>query len=138
MTEQAGWLADKSALVRLAASGDADEWFSRVQRGLVRVTTPTLLEMGYSARSADSWRTMLLRPPLALMPVENLTPRSERRALEVQGLLAERGEHRAPSVPDLMVAAIAEAAALTVLHVDKDFDLIGEVTGQPVERLRIG
>jgi len=33
------------------------------------------------------------------------------------------------------VAAAAEMAHLTVLHVDKDFDLIADVTGQPVERL---
>jgi len=30
-------------------------------------------------------------------------------------------------------SAAAEAAGLTVLHYDHDFDLIAEVTGQPVE-----
>jgi predicted nucleic acid-binding protein len=50
-------------------------------------------------------------------------------------LLADRGHHRVPSVPDLLVAAIAELAGLTVLHVDKDFDVIAEITGQPIERL---
>ena len=59
------------------------------------------------------------------------------RALELQSVLAERGQHRAPSVPDLLVAATAELAELTVLHVDKDFDLIADVTGQRVERLDI-
>ena len=33
--------------------------------------------------------------------------------------------------------AVAERAGLTVLHVDKDFDLIAAITGQPVERLRL-
>jgi predicted nucleic acid-binding protein len=42
------WLIDKSALVRLAASPDADEWAQRIQRGLVRITTVTRLEVGYS------------------------------------------------------------------------------------------
>jgi len=51
-------------------------------------------------------------------------------------MLAFRGQHRAPSVPDLLIAAIAEQAALVVLHLDKDFDLIGEVSGQPMERLK--
>lgn len=51
-------------------------------------------------------------------------------------LLSDAGQHRAPSVPDLLVAAIAELADLTVLHVDKDFDLIEAITGQPTERLR--
>jgi predicted nucleic acid-binding protein len=69
------------------------------------------------------------------MPVEYLTPAAEDRAHEVLLLLADRGQHRAPSIPDLMVAASAELAGLTVLHVDKDFDLIAAVTGQYVERL---
>ena len=34
---------------------------------------------------------------------------------------------------DLLVAAAAERAGLTVLHYDQDFDLIAEVTGQPTE-----
>lgn len=49
--------------------------------------------------------------------------------------LAERGHHRAPSVPDLLIAATAELAGLTVLHLGKDFDLIAETTGQPVQQL---
>ena len=77
----------------------------------------------------------LSRPPLSAMPVEYLTPTIEDRAVAVQLLLAEQGHHRAVSVPDLIVAATAELAGLTVLHVDKDFDLIAEVTGQAVERL---
>ena len=70
------------------------------------------------------------------MPIEYATPSAEDRAVAVQRLLVARGQHRAPSVPDLIIAAIAEHARLTVLHVDKDFELISEVTGQPVERLR--
>ncbi len=59
----------------------------------------------------------------------------EDRAHEVQMLLADLRRHRAPSVPDLIVAATAELAGLTVIHLDKDFDLIAEITGQPTERL---
>ena len=55
----------------------------------------------------------------------------------MQRLLAERGQHRAPSIPDLLIAAAAELNQRTVLHLDKDFDLIAELTTQPVERLRI-
>ncbi|MGB3054545.1 MAG: PIN domain-containing protein, partial [Acidimicrobiales bacterium] len=75
------------------------------------------------------------RPPLSEMPVEYLTPAIEDRAVEVQLALAERGLHRAPSIPDLLIAATAELAGLTVLHVDKDFELIAEVTDQPQQRL---
>ena len=76
--------------------------------------------------------------PLASMPVEYLTPRIEDRAVEIQSVLAARGQHRAPSIPDLLIAATAELAELTLLHLDKDFELIAEITGQPVERLRVG
>jgi len=131
------WLIDKSALVRLAASPDAAQWASRIERALVRITTVTRLEVGYSARSGPELRSRLRRPPLASMPVEYLTPVIEDRAVEVLTLLADRGQHRAPSLPDLLIAATAELAGLTVLHLDKDFDVIAKVTGQPVERLNM-
>ncbi|CAN5849368.1 PIN domain nuclease [soil metagenome] len=131
------WLIDKSALVRLDASPDATAWAERIQRGLVRVTTVTRLEVGYSARSAADLRTGAQRPPLSAMPVEYLTPTIEDRAITVQALLADRGQHRAPSMPDLLLAATGELADLTLLHVDKDFELIAEVTGQRVERLTL-
>src|SRR5580658_7391523 len=130
------WLVDKSALVRLTASPDAAEWAGRVERGLVRITTVTRLEVGYSARSGPDLRAGLRQPPLSAMPVEYLTPAIEGRAVEVQAVLADRGQHRAPSIPDLVIAAAAELSGLTILHLDKDFDFIADVTGQPVERLR--
>lgn len=74
-------------------------------------------------------------PPISAMPVESLTPGVEQRSLEVQRQLSSRGLHRAPSIADLLIAATAELAGLTVLHVDKDFELIAELTGQSVERL---
>ena len=131
------WLIDKSALVRLAASPDAAEWATRIERGLVRITTVTRLEAGYSARSGPDLRAGFQRPPLSSMPVEYLTPAIEDRAVEVLTLLADRGQHRAPSIPDLIIAATAELAGLTVLHLDKDFEIIAEITSQPVERLTI-
>jgi len=63
-------------------------------------------------------------PPISMMPVERLTPAIEDRALEVQLQLANNGHHRAPLIPGLLIAATAELAGLTVLHLDKDFDLI--------------
>jgi predicted nucleic acid-binding protein len=129
------WLIDKSALIRLAASPDGATWAGRIERGLVRITTVTRLEIGYSARSGPDLRTGLRQPPVSAMPVEYLTPAIEDRAVEVLTLLADRGQHRAPSIPDLLISATAELAGLTVLHCEKDFDLIAAVTGQPVERL---
>jgi predicted nucleic acid-binding protein len=129
------WLIDKSALTRLGASATAAVWAERIQRGVVRIATVTLLEVGYSARSATDLHAGLHGPPVSSMPIEYATPVAEDRAVHVLRLLAERGHDRAPSVPDLIIAALAESAGLVVLHNDKDFDLIAEVTAQPVQRL---
>lgn len=130
-----GWLIDKSAFVRLYKSPDARDWASATERGLVRISTVTRLEIGYSAQNVDQLRRELSSPPLASMPVEYLTPSIEDRAVEVQLALAGQGQHRAPSIPDLLIAATAERAGLAVLHLDKDFELIAAFTGQAVERL---
>ena len=132
------WLIDKSAIGRLHLTVNATEWAERIERGLVRICTVTRLEIGFSARSAADHRTLFATPPVASMPVEYLTPKVEDRAVEVQSVLAERGQHRAPSIPDLLIGATGELADLTVLHLDKDFELIAQITGQPVERLNIG
>ncbi|WP_425309772.1 PIN domain nuclease [Ammonicoccus fulvus] len=131
------WLIDKSAAIRLVASPDIDIWANRTARGLVSISTVTLLELGFSARSGEDLATSHSQPPLVLMPTDWLTPAAEKRAVEVQLLLARRGHHRAPSIPDFLVAACAEVHGRIVLHVDKDFELIAEITGQPTERLRL-
>jgi predicted nucleic acid-binding protein len=131
------WLIDKSAYARLqlGQAADRDEWNARISRGLVRLSTITRLELGYSARSGETGRRQFALPPLSLIPIEHLTPAIEDRAFQVQMLLADRGQHRAPSISDLLIAATAEKAGLTVLAVDKDFHLIATITGQPVETL---
>lgn len=129
------WLIDTSAYARmqLGQVTDLDEWSSRIERGLVHLSTITRLELGFSSRSGDVGRRAFASPPLSLMPIARLTPAIEDRAFEVQMLLADKGQHRAPSIPDLLIAATAEKLGLTVLAVDKDFDLIAAITGQPVE-----
>jgi predicted nucleic acid-binding protein len=76
------------------------------------------------ARGADDRRAL----PRLAMPDDLWT-----RAIEVQSLLARRGQHRAASIPDLLIAATAEHHDVAVLHYDADFDLIAGVTGQPTE-----
>ena len=121
----------------MADSADVDEWSNRIERGLVHITNITRLEIGYSARTGSGARRDFRASPLAAMPVEYLTPAIEDRALEVQLLLADIGKHRAPSIPDLLIAATAELIGLTVLHLDKDFDVISDLTGQPTHRLAV-
>jgi hypothetical protein len=50
------WLVDKSALARIGTSRDAAAWAERIERGLVRIDTLTLLEVRYSARSGQEPR----------------------------------------------------------------------------------
>lgn len=136
MVVTGAWLIDKSAYVRLLRMPQgSDEWLDRINRGLVHVSTVTLLEIGYSARNREAWSEELTMPPISNFVPEYLTPRAEERAVDVQGMLAERGHHRGPGVADLLIAATAETAGLTVLHMDKDFELIAEVTGQELARL---
>lgn len=131
------WLIDKSAIGRLHLAADTDAWTDRIERGLVRISTVTRLEIGFSARSGADHRALFAEPPITSMPTEYLTPMIEDRAIEIQSALAERGQHRAPSIPDVLIAATAELAELTVLHLDKDFELIAALTGQPHERIEL-
>lgn len=55
------------------------------------------------------------------------------RALEVHRLLARTSQHRNLRLPDLIIAAAAEAHGAVVLHYDGDYDRIAEVTGQTTE-----
>lgn len=52
-----------------------------------------------------------------------------------RGPLAARTDLQVTSIPDLLIAATAEIGHRIVLHLDRDFDLIGHLTGQPLERL---
>ncbi|MCX6451475.1 MAG: PIN domain nuclease [Actinobacteria bacterium] len=133
----AGWLIDKSALVRLSDSPNAKTWASRIEAGKVRISSITRLEIGYSARSAPDLERAFTSLPLSRMRVELLAPAIEERAWEVLKLLAQSGHHRAPSIPDLLIAATAERLGITVLHLDKDFEIIRKVTSQPMERLKV-
>jgi predicted nucleic acid-binding protein len=100
--------------------------------GSVATCTVTELEQLFSARNGDEHRAR--RDDLALrFPRVSLDQRTLDRTVEIQGLLAEKAQHRAASIPDLVVAAAAEHGGLTVLHYDADFELIATVTGQPTE-----
>lgn len=85
------------------------------------------LEIGYSARNqADHVALFSQRASLHRAPIDDAVLG---RALEVQRLLAARGWHRLGPA-DVIIAAAAERAGMTVLHYDSDFERIAEVTGQ--------
>jgi predicted nucleic acid-binding protein len=99
--------------------------------GSVAVSAVVLLEMlRYTRGPADHQR---LAGNLKGLPCVPTTDGVCQRALDVQRELAARSEHRGVKVPDLLIAAAAEAAGLTVLHYDADYDRIGAVTDQATE-----
>lgn len=128
----ARWLIDKSVLVRLDQDAVADVTLPRMRAGEVGVALVTELEVGYSARSSadyDATRDDVLDH---LIPV-TMPIRAEQRARDLQAELVRRGQHRGVSIPDLILAAIADIEQLTILHYDHDFDVVAEVTGQATD-----
>lgn len=85
------------------------------------------LEVGYSARNAEEWDELV--GALDAFELVDSTAAHQRRALQVQRLLAQRSQ-RGRKIPDLLIAAAAEELGIAVLHYDADFDLIASVTGQ--------
>lgn len=128
----ATWLVDTSALARLSVPEVDAVLRPRIDAGRVAVAAVTWLEIGYTARSrADHERSQ--RSVLERLQLVYGTPRSERRAIDVQERLMEVAHHRTVKLPDLLVAAIGETEGLTVLHYDADFDRVSDITGQPTE-----
>ncbi|HEY2141039.1 MAG TPA: PIN domain-containing protein [Solirubrobacteraceae bacterium] len=128
----ATYLVDNSVLARMAKPSVAIRMEPMIVTGTVAACSVTDLETLFSARSGEEHHARRADLELRFVHVPVDQPMLN-RAVEVQGLLAERGQHRGANLPDLMVAAAAERAELAVLHYDADFDLIATVTGQEME-----
>lgn len=127
----ARYLADTSVWARLRQPPVLAAMRGYVDRGLVGTCPVVDLEILFSARNgAEHAHFRRQREAFEYFP---LTDEIARHAVEVQGLLAQRSQHRSVSIPDLLVAATAERFALTVLHYDRDYERIAEITGQPME-----
>ena len=90
----------------------------------------TDLEVGFSGRNAREWDADMA--DLSVFALVETSAVHFQRARQVQRLLASRSL-RGRKVPELLIAAAAEANGLTLLHYDGDFDQIARVTGQPCE-----
>ena len=124
------YLADKSALARMAHVPVAERLAPLILGGQVATCAVIDLEILYSARSLGDYEDILAER--SALPSAPLTETIAARAIDAQHRLARRGQHRVP-VPDLLIAATAEENGLAVLHYDHDYDLIADVTGQPTE-----
>ena len=128
----ATYLADKSALTRRETRPEVRTVLEPLLlAGRIATCGIVDLEVLFSASSPTVY--VELAAGLRAMPRVPVTDESVDRALEVQGMLAARSQHRAVRLPDLLVAACAERAQLVLLHYDADFDRIADITGQPVQ-----
>jgi len=126
------YLVDTSAYARLATSARVfDVLAPLMAEGVVAVSGVVVLEAGYSARDAAEHEAV--QATLSSFPWVGIEHSDWARAWQVQHALAARGQHRSARLPDLLVAAAAERAGLTVLHYDRDFETVAAVTGQPTE-----
>jgi predicted nucleic acid-binding protein len=126
------YLADKRALTRSdLRPGVRDVVEPLLLAGRIATCGIVDLELLYSAPDAATYAE--LADGLRSMPRVPVTEAVVDRAIEVQAALAARSEHRSVPLPDLLIAACAESAGLTVLHYDADFDRIASVTGQAVQ-----
>lgn len=125
------YLIDKSALSRIQNPTVERRLAPVIESGEAATCAIVDLEVLYSTRNREEHTRACTRRALAYRKVE-LTETIFNRAIDVQELLAGRGKHRLP-IPDLIIAAAAEIAGMTVLHYDADFDTIASVTRQDVE-----
>ena len=123
------FLIDKSAWVQQAYSDIARRRieFLRASERLC-VCSVTVAELLYSSRSAAEMQADA--DDLSLVDRLYVDRAAEDQVIEIMRLLAVTGQHRAPGMADLFVAAVARIHDATVLHYDKDFELIADVTGQ--------
>jgi predicted nucleic acid-binding protein len=129
------YLLDKSALARVERHPAAREaFFALDEAGTLATCAIVDLEIGYSARNSAQFESVRAdRADLYLdLPISRLVTI---RAKWVQAELVRRGLHRGPGVADLMIAACAEMNDAIVVHYDRDFDTIAEITKQPTRWL---
>jgi predicted nucleic acid-binding protein len=131
MAAVAGYLADTSALARLRHGPVTAVLGPLIEAGLVATCGVIEFELGWATRSAKELDELRADRDAGY---EWLPTHDEdwRRALAVQAALWRSGRVRAVGFPVLLVAAVAERERVTVLHYDRDYDLIAQITGQAV------
>lgn len=125
-------LADTSAWIVSRRSDPLRRDFDElVVDGELAICDQVALELLCSARDAAEFRAR--RDQLAALPHVPIGTDEWARAIDVYEQLAAQGplHHRRVKQPDLLIAAAAESAGITVLHYDQDYDVIAAVTAQP-------
>lgn len=123
-------LVDTSVLKRLSVPAVRAAVEPLAETGQLARASISDLEVGYSARNAREWDRLV--GALEVLTLVETTADHVLRAKQVQRHLASKSQ-RGRKIPDLLIAAAAEAERLTVLHYDQDFDKISKITGQPCQ-----
>lgn len=131
MAAVARYLADASALARLRHPPVAEALGPLIEAGLVATCGVIELELAWAARTSAELDELRADRDAGY---EWLATQDEdwRRALQVQAELWRSGQMRSVGLPDLLAAAVAERERVAVLHYDAGYDLVAQVTGQPV------
>ncbi|MEV8018817.1 PIN domain nuclease [Streptomyces sp. NPDC086554] len=120
------YLIDKSALARWGQPAVAEVLDQLHRRGLLCMTGVVHIESMYSARNGrDAERLGHLLRSFDYLPCPDEVWDV---AIETQDKAVEKGNHRAFSTADLVIAATAQRNRVTVLHYDEDYDQIAELT----------
>jgi hypothetical protein len=132
MAAVASHLADTSALARLHRPPVAAVLGPLIEAGLVATCGVVEFELGWATRSAAEFD--LVRSDRE-EGYEWLATHDEdwHRALDVQAVLWRSRRVRSVGFADLLVAAVAEREQVTLLHYDSNYDLISEITRQPMQ-----
>ncbi|MFF4378597.1 PIN domain nuclease [Kitasatospora sp. NPDC001547] len=121
------FLIDTSAHVRIVRPKAEEIWGEVIDQGRIGMCEPTEAELLYSSQSKRHYTE--LKDALADMYVWRPVPSGAwRRLLEIQQQLVNVGQHRSAGIADLMVAVTAMHHGLTVLHYDRDFEVIAKHT----------
>ncbi|GAA1685880.1 type II toxin-antitoxin system toxin ribonuclease C21 [Glycomyces endophyticus] len=126
------YLGDTSALSRWGLEPVKARLDPLHRRGLIAICDATEFEMLFSARDRAE-RDRLTSMLIAAFPWVPMGDNVFADALELQQRLTDHGRHRCASLVDAMLAVVAVREGLTILHYDRDFATIAEITGQPVE-----
>ena len=126
-------LWDTSALIlAYREPGVASELREALATDAVAISEPILLEYLNGARNEAEHERF--DTSLRAVRLIATTPEDWQRALVVHRMLAASGagHQRSVRLVDLIVAAAAERHGFPIVHVDRDYDRIAGLTGQPV------
>jgi predicted nucleic acid-binding protein len=121
------FIADKSAWAHARSPRVSQQFSSALRNGQIATSPVVKLELLYSARDGASFDRLAadlaeLRDVPLTRSVTNAAQRALRKLAHVRP-----ARHRSVSLPDLLIAAAAEDAAVGVLHYDEHFDTLSTV-----------